>query len=175
MKRLTNFGFVLFFAAGLVPVRGGVAAECITLPRALSQTLQQHGWGAPGSYVAALHNLSGSPVPEAIVLLSGRQFCGSGGCTLLVLQRHGASWHLVSKTTLVRPPIRALRTRNDGWATLSVQVQGGGIMPGYTATLPFQGSGYAANPTTAPAIRAHGKPAGSVLISAAHCHVAGRI
>jgi len=174
MKRLTNFGVVLFFAACFAPMRGGVAAECVTLPRALSQMLQKHGWGAPDSYVAALHNLSGSAAPEAIVLLSGRQFCGSGGCTLLVLQRHGAGWHLVSKTTLVHPPIRVLRTRNDGWATLSVQVQGGGIKPGYIATLPFQGSVYPANPTVAPAIRAHGKPVGSVLISAYHCHVAGR-
>jgi len=174
MKRLASFGFVVLFMASFAPVRNSAAAECVAVPQSLSQTLQQHGWGVPGSYVAALHSLTGGASPEAIVLLTGQQFCGSGGCTLLVLQRRGVGWRLVSKVTLVRPPIRVLPTRNNRWATLSVQVQGVGVMSGYTALLPFQGSGYPTNPTAPPAIRERGAPAGSVLISSNHCQVAER-
>jgi hypothetical protein len=174
MKLLSCLWFVLAVAASLAPARSDAATECVALPQTLVQTLQQHGWGAPGSYVGAFHNLDGRGSPEAIVLLTGRQFCGSGGCTLVVLQPEGEGWRLVSKTTLVHPPVRVLHTRHNGWATLSVQVGGGGIVPGYTALLPFQGSGYPANPTVSPAIRSHGNVVGSTLISSYRCSPAVR-
>ena len=172
MKLLTYLLFALVVAACVAPARSNAATGCVALPQALVQTLQQHGWGAPGSYVGALHNLNGRGSPEAIVLLTGRQFCGSGGCTLVVLQPEGEGWHLVSKTTLVRPPIRVFQVRHNGWATLGVQVQGGGVAHGYTALLPFQGSAYPANPTVSPAIRSHRKVAGNILISSYSCSLA---
>jgi len=174
MKRLAYLLFVLVVATCVAPARGDAATRCVALPQALVQTLQQHGWGAPGSYVGALHNLNGRGSPEAVVLLTGRQFCGSGGCTLVVLQLEGEDWRLVSKTTLVRPPIRVLQVRHNGWATLGVQVQGGGVAHGYTALLPFQGSAYPANPTVSPAVRSHGKVLGNMLIASYSCSPAVR-
>ena len=99
-------------------------------------------------------DLRGDGGKEILVYLSGRYWCGTGGCPLLVLVPSGALFKVISKTTITRPPIRVLPTRSHGWSDLGVIVVGGGITRAYVAKLPFDGAGYAQNPTMAPARRA---------------------
>jgi hypothetical protein len=99
-----------------------------------------------------------------LVYLSGRSWCGSGGCTLLVLQRGGPGFKQVSEISISRPPIVMFGARHNGLPDIGVWVQGGGIHPGYHAVLPFDGKHYAENPTVAPAHKARGG-GGRVLIS----------
>jgi hypothetical protein len=80
-------------------------------------------------YSLAFRDLNGDGVPEAIVYLIGKQWCGSGGCNLLVFQKSGASWKLITKMTITNPPIRMIDTKTNGWHNLGVWVQGGGIQP----------------------------------------------
>lgn len=91
-----------------------------------------------------------------LVYLRGRSWCGSGGCTLLVLRPKGRSFQLLSEISISRPPIAVLKSRHHGLPDIGVWVQGGGILPGYQAALPFNGKGYADNPTVRPARKVTG-------------------
>jgi putative lipoprotein len=117
-------------------------------------------------YQAAFVDLNGDGIPEAIVYFTGGAWCGSGGCTTLVLTRSGSSYRVISKIPITRPPIRVLKTVSNGWRGLSVWVQGGGIQPGYEAELRFNGKSYPANPSIPPARRPIERAAGEVVVSA---------
>jgi|HubBroStandDraft_3_1064219.scaffolds.fasta_scaffold184111_2 hypothetical protein len=49
------------------------------------------------------------------------------------------------------PNIDFLDSKCSGWHDLGVWVQGGGIQPGYEASLSFNGKEYPSNPTVPPA------------------------
>jgi len=115
-------------------------------------------------YLAVFRDLNGDGVPEAIVYLIGRQWCGSGGCHLFTLQKSGGSWKTVTSMTIINPPIRVLDRKWNGWHSLGVRVQGGGIQPGYEAELRFNGRTYPKNPSVPPARRVAGDLAGEVVI-----------
>jgi hypothetical protein len=115
-------------------------------------------------YLAVFRDLNGDGVPEAIVYLIGRQWCGSGGCHLFILQKSSGSWETVTSMTIINPPIRVLDRKWNGWHSLGVRVQGGGIHPGYEAELRFNGKTYPKNPSVPPARRVAGDLAGEVVI-----------
>jgi hypothetical protein len=102
---------------------------------------------------------------EVIVYLSGRGWCGSGGCVMLILAPEGETYRVVTKTTVTRLPIRVLTTKSNGWHDISVEVAGGGIQPGYEAELSFDGKSYPSNPTVTPAHRSNGKVQGRTVIT----------
>jgi hypothetical protein len=115
-------------------------------------------------YSSALVDLKGDGTKEVILYLSGRMWCGSGGCRMLVLSPEGASYRVVTETTITRLPIRVLNTKSNGWHDISVVVAGGGIQPGYEAVLSFDGKTYPSNPSTPPARRLDGKAEGEIVI-----------
>ncbi len=102
-------------------------------------------------YTAAFIDLNGDGTSEALVRLSGNVWCGSGGCTSLVLSREGRSYRVISKITITQLPIRVLQTSHHGWRDLGVTVAGGGIGPSYEAALAFDGHTYRGNPSVPPA------------------------
>jgi hypothetical protein len=115
-------------------------------------------------YDSAFVDLKDDGAKEAIVYLSGDGWCGSGGCTTLVLAPAGSSYRVVAKITITRPPIRVLTSKSNGWHNISVLVGGGGPQPGYEAELRFDGNSYPINPSTPPARRLAGKGAGEVVV-----------
>lgn len=117
-------------------------------------------------YEAAFPQLTTGP-SDAIVYLSGNEWCGSGGCTTLVLAPDGQSWKIVTKITITRPPIRVLKGGTNGWRSIAVWVGGGGIRPGYEAELRFDGRTYPTNPSVPPARRLSEKADGEVVIPSA--------
>jgi len=145
------------------------AFECTPIPVGVEHAVAQVAGTPLPEHLAALYDLHPGGAREALVYLSGSEWCGSGGCTLLVFEQHDARWHPVSRITLVRPPIRALPVASGGWAALFVQVSGGGIINGYTAELPFGANGYASNPTIPPAHPITGQPGGVTIIGAHGC------
>ena len=72
-------------------------------------------WDRTTRYVRAFFDLDGDGNPEAIVYVSGRGWCGTGGCVMLILRRNGSSFKVVARTTITRPPIRVLETTSRGW------------------------------------------------------------
>jgi len=118
-------------------------------------------------YSSAFVDLKGDGTKEAIVYINGRAWCGSGGCTALILAPERASYRVVTMTTVTRLPIRILNSKSNGWRDISVVVAGGGIQPGYEAILPFNGKTYPSNPTVPPAHRSNGESQGEIVLSVA--------
>lgn len=109
-------------------------------------------------------DLDGDGKNEAIVELLGPSWCGTGGCTLLVLKSDNSSFKVVTKVTVARPPIRVLSRKSHGWRSLAVRVGGGGTRQAYEAELSFNGTGYPSNPSVAPASKLAEGVSGEVLI-----------
>lgn len=117
-------------------------------------------------FSAATVRLSDDGVEDAaIVYLTGDGWCGSGGCTMLILAREAESWRVVTKITITRLPIRVLNQTSHGWHTIGVWVEGGDIRAGYEAELRFDGRSYPKNPSTLPARPLSGEAGGEVVIS----------
>lgn len=98
-------------------------------------------------YAASSVDLRGDGVREAIVYVTGQNWCASGGCVTLVLAPDGATYRVVSRILITRPPIRVLTTKSHGWRDISVRVQGGGDVVGYEARLSFDGTSYPISPS----------------------------
>ena len=103
-------------------------------------------------YSFAWVSLNAKPARQVFVYLTGRDWCGSGGCTGLILQPQGDSFRVIDKFTLVRLPIRILRSKTNGWCDITMPVAGGGIIHEYIAVLRFNGHAYHSNPSTAPKV-----------------------
>jgi hypothetical protein len=88
---------------------------------------------------------------EVVVYVSGQRWCGTGGCTLLILEPAESTFKVLGRVTIVQLPVRLLPSMNDGHPDFGVRVQGGGIQPGYEAILSFNGERYPGNPSLPPA------------------------
>jgi hypothetical protein len=114
----------------------------------INQTLQSP---TDVPFLAAETDLNGDGQDEVVVHVTSRDYCGSGGCVTLVLQRAGEGSRTVMRASVTRPPIRVLETRHQGWKDIGVTVSGGGAGPAHEAALAFDGRRYPSNPTTPPA------------------------
>src|SRR5215468_558336 len=108
-------------------------------------------------FTAAFIDLKSDGTKEAIVYLSSGSWCGTGGCTLLIMAPETNSYRLISNIPAVRPPIKMLTTITKGWHDISVFVVGGGILFGYDAKISFDGSSYSDKASIPPAHRMRGK------------------
>ncbi len=115
--------------------------------------------GMPLQYAAAA-----GPDGLSFAYLTGGDYCGSGGCVLLVALKTEAGFERVGRLTVTRTPIRVLESRSHDLPDLAVGVSGGGATP-HEALIPFDGSRYASNPTVAPARPVEGAAAGQTLIT----------
>ncbi|WOE42839.1 hypothetical protein [Acinetobacter chinensis] len=93
-------------------------------------------------YDFALTDLNADAVDDAVVLLKGMDWCGSGGCTLLIFKGTALRFDLVSKTTLVNTPVDVSDKPINGWKSLSVYSKGTG-----NVLLKFDGQTYPGNPS----------------------------
>jgi ketosteroid isomerase-like protein len=120
--------------------------------------------GEDRRYSSAFVDLRDNGNLEAIVYLTDGSWCGSGGCTTLVLAPKDSEYELVTKITITRRPIRVLNSKTNGWHDLSVVVGGGGISP-YEAKLSFDGKTYPSNPSMPPALRLDTEIAGKMVLA----------
>lgn len=102
---------------------------------------------------------------QAIVYVSGPNWCGSGGCNMLVLEPRGTTFKVIGNTTVVQLPISVLPNLTHQHPDLGVYVAGGGILNAYQAILAFNGKKYPGNPTVPPAREWKGPATGKVVIS----------
>lgn len=114
-------------------------------------------------FIAAVLPVRGQQ-PDYVVYVSGRTWCGTGGCLLLVLEPTASTYRVIGQTTIARLPIRVLRTTHHGHPDLSVWVAGGGVRPPYVALLTYDGARYPLDPTMPPARRAPVLMGGRILI-----------
>jgi len=77
-----------------------------------------------------------------VVFLTGRYFCGSSGCIAMILKQQGKSFKVAGNIGLTNRPIRLLPTKHHGMPDFSIFLHGGGILPGYQASVQFDGKDY---------------------------------
>ena len=97
-------------------------------------------------------DLNGDGRKESFIYITDPNYCGSGGCTLVILSPVKSGYRVVMHSTVTQLPIRLLTTSSHGWRDIGVTVQGGGITHPYEARLRFDGRRYPSNPTVPPAI-----------------------
>ena len=112
------------------------------LARYLLPMLIEHAYGKT-DYLEAWRDLNGDQIKDAVVLLQGKEWCGSGGCTMLIYHaKNDHSLTLVTKTTVTNTPIYQLSSTQNGWSDLSVYSKGVGQVK-----LSFDGKSYPTNPS----------------------------
>lgn len=82
-------------------------------------------------------------------LLTQLDWCGSGGCTLLIFENHQQQWRFNSRVTLVNTPLNLGNQTQHGWRDLVFFVSGGGAQPNQHI-LQYDGVSYPLNPSVAP-------------------------
>lgn len=92
----------------------------------------------------------------ALVYLVGMNWCGSGGCNLLILRPGATGWEQVGNVARVSNPVRLLTTTSNGLPDIGVTVSGGGGPPAYEAKVSFDGATYPRFPSDTPLIDAEG-------------------
>ena len=92
------------------------------------------------------YDLNGDGDKELLVQLD---WCGSGGCTLLIFDNQQQTWQFNSRITLVRTPINVGTNKHNDWQDLILFVSGGGAVPNQH-NLKYDGSKYPLNPSMAP-------------------------
>jgi hypothetical protein len=123
--------------------------------------------GKATRYFAAFVHLRDDNTRQAIVYLTNNGWCGSGGCTTLILEPQGSTYRVITKVMTTRPPIRVLNTKTNGWHDLAVRVQGGGVVHAYEAKLPFNGNSYPISPSMPAAQPLTTEIAGEVIVPTA--------
>lgn len=140
------------------------SAEAVTNEHALQSFLRDylmdHHIPVDGTtrYSAAQVLLDGKTKME-FVYLSGRWWCGSGGCTALLLEPYQSSFKMLEKFTLVRLPVRVLPHLTNGLHDISMFVRGGGFSS-RVAILQYDGLKYPSNPSSAATLQSKEMPGG---------------
>jgi hypothetical protein len=135
---------------------------------ALTEVLQKY-IGTPDAetktteFAAAFVDLRDEGTREAIVYLSSNGWCGTGGCTMLILAPEGTSYRVISKIPVVRLPIRVLTTKTNGWHDIAVVGRKSGTEPLYESVLSFDGKSY---PYVSEGTELHQKSEGKIVMPA---------
>ncbi|MUJ23615.1 hypothetical protein [Aliivibrio fischeri] len=87
-------------------------------------------------------DLNSDGLDDAIVMLKGMNWCGSGGCTVLIFQNTGSDFTFISKSTVTGSPIRIAETKTSGWNDIIVWSKGKG-----SVLMRFDGESYPSNPS----------------------------
>ncbi|MCX2452576.1 hypothetical protein OQX61_14965 [Pedobacter sp. PLR] len=92
------------------------------------------------------YDLNGDAKKEIFVGLTGSNFCGSGGCTMLLLSPEG---ELITRFTVVDYPIQISNTMTKGWKDLILHSNSKDHL------MKFDGKAYPANPSIQPVYTAN--------------------
>lgn len=117
----------------------------------------------PGRYRTASTSLDDGMEPQVFVYLNGRAWCGSGGCTLLLLKQSAGAFEVVDRFTITRLPVYILPSKSNGWRDIAVTVGGGGLAYG-TSVLKFDGKAYPSNPVLEPTVSLDTELPGVVIL-----------
>lgn len=95
---------------------------------------------------------------EIFVALVSPYFCGSGGCTLLILN---PDFTLNSRMTLVNFPLQASSETSHGWRNLVIPSKGDHLMK-------YNGKKYPGNPSTQPKVKLENVPGKQPILEGAN-------
>ena len=107
------------------------AAILRAFPSYTRSVAEMAGGVGKGRYVYGRADLNGDGREEVLVYLMGSIFCGTGGCTMLLLTPGPDDYTLVSDFTITRPPVIVAPTAGAGWRDLWRLESGGGMAATY--------------------------------------------
>lgn len=105
MKRIILLSALALAACANTPVR----------EKNLSVAVVHFAEQTSPEYKHAFVDLNNDGVGDAIVLLRGMGWCGSGGCTMLVLRGGDADYTVISRSTVTNEPVRISQSMSHGW------------------------------------------------------------
>ena len=105
----------------------------------------------PADYRVHQTDLNGDGHLDALVLMLGRYYGGTGGRSMYIF-RGGDRFQFVSRVTLVNEPVCVMKTRTKGWRDLAILVSGGGAKRRH-ARMQFNGAVYPLNPSVEPVMQ----------------------
>ncbi|MFW1799300.1 hypothetical protein ACG9YX_04580 [Acinetobacter nematophilus] len=125
----------------------------------LKQQVEAYTQGQ-STFNVAFNDLNQDGIEDAIVLLNGLDWCGSGGCSMLVFKGgENQQFEFLSKTTLVDTPVYVTSYMHNGWKQLFIYTpKHGQVM------LKFDGKQYPFNPSLLPLQTAKLAPNSAQLI-----------
>ena len=82
---------------------------------------------------------------ELVVYVSGRGWCGTSGCRMLIVEPFQSTFKVLGYESGVQLPIYLLPSMKHRHPDIGVTVVGGGILEGYEAVLSFDGTNYPEN------------------------------
>lgn len=94
-------------------------------------------------YLTGNANLNSDGSAEHIVLMQGRYFCGSGGCTGFLFDNNGK---LINNMSVVKTPVVLANSYSHGWQDFMVWSNGSYRL------MSFNGEAYPSNPSLEPAV-----------------------
>ncbi len=106
-------------------------------------------------YLWLTYDLNGDGQQELLAMMN---WCGSGGCTLLIFKNDGDNWRFNSRITSVRGQIQLADYQHFGWRDLLIPVSRGGTQAALRS-LQYTGVSYPLNASTAP--QANTQPTGN--------------
>ena len=115
------------------------------LTRAVHSYVKSQGETELPPFRYASVSLNGDNEPDAVVLLTGPSWCGSGGCSLLVFRGIKGQFSLVSTSSVTLEPVRLTDERRNRWASLIVHSRGRGEV-----LMRYDGKQYPGNPSRQP-------------------------
>ena len=135
---------LVFIVLFLQSVSSSVQAQDIQrLQAAVQQYAERKGDHKAPAFQHVFVDLDGDGRPDAVVLLAGPEWCGSGGCNMLVFRGMTDNFKFISGSTITNEPIRLSPTKAHGWRTLIVYSKGIGEV-----LMRFDGVRYPLNPST---------------------------
>lgn len=99
-----------------------------------------------GVYFYNMNDLNHDGVEEVLVYLVSRNFCGSGGCSLLILQQQNGVYNLISDFGVTQVPVGVFDQGKRGWKDLVLFNQIG--QKQYVEFFEFQDGVYSSNHKT---------------------------
>ncbi len=146
-KQLLVVALAGLFLAGCQTTTALVPEKVEATPQ-LQKAIHNYTKGAAADYKVAYADLNNDGIQDSIVLLEGTEWCGSGGCTMLVYEGlPSGDYKLASSSTVASAPIYVLEQTSKGWSDLSVYSTGKGQV-----VMKWGGSGYPANPSLQPTL-----------------------
>lgn len=118
--------------------------------KTLRDYFAMHRTNPKGSrYLWLTYDLNGDGKDELLAMMN---WCGTGGCTMLIFENHNDNWRFNSRITTMRGPITLANYQHNGWRDLIIPVSGGGAKAS-NRILEYTGVSYPNNASMAPDLK----------------------
>jgi hypothetical protein len=97
--------------------------------------------GSEARYAYGRVDLNGDGAEEVLAILMGSIFCGTGGCSLLLLKDENDGYTVMNTFPISRLPVIVSNQKTAGWSDLVRPEYGGGVERSYVKHV-FDGSRY---------------------------------